>query len=62
MNLTQALEQIEATGRDLAPIAGTYFKGLLNQGFTRMEALTLTVSWITTLTTPRDDGSTQEGK
>ena len=39
--LDQAIEQIKL----VAPIVGSYFKALLDEGFTREEALTITIAW-----------------
>ncbi len=56
-NITHAFEQYTAFARDFAGVAAIYFRALLGQGFTREEALCLTVNWqrdtLDRLLTPR---------
>lgn len=46
-----AFEQMEAIMRDFVPVIGTYFNKLMMQGFTRREALALTINLQTTMLT-----------
>lgn len=41
MEFLQALEQLEASLRDLAPVLATYYKALVASGFSEDQALAL---------------------
>lgn len=42
MDFIQQLEQMQAMLRDITPIVWTYYKNLLDQGFTEKQAFELT--------------------
>ena len=48
-NVTHALDQFGGFANQFAGIVAGYFKALLANGFTRSEALVLTVKWQTTV-------------
>lgn len=50
----QELDQAQAALRDMAKTLFDYFTRMVSQGFTRQEALQLTISWQQSLMRPSD--------
>jgi hypothetical protein len=48
LRMFQALEQLQATLRDFAPVICSYHKYLVENGMTRKEATQVVIAWQTT--------------